>query len=105
MKVSKLIKMLQKDYKPNDTVAYSLWDKDDVRRVIDSIDDKFKVTDEECYAILEIFLDNQRGDEGLIYDNLYEEVCDFMQGNPRDPIAELMDTAKRTKRRKKEQTA
>jgi hypothetical protein len=91
MKVRELIKILQRDYKPDETVVYSLWSKEDVRGVID---DRFKVTDEECYAILEIFLDRQDCGEGLNWDTLKEAIEDYRHANPQDPIVELMDKVK-----------
>ena len=74
-KISELIDNLQKNYKPDDTIAYSLWSKDDVNSCIEEkneweVDEDEKIrplSDEEIEWVLEAFHGNQDSEYGLTW--------------------------------------
>lgn len=47
MKISKIIKDLNANYKKSDTLIFGYWDKEFVQGVADDIDKDYKVTDED----------------------------------------------------------
>ena len=62
-KVSEVIEMLQQHYNPDDTVAYALWEIDDVKQV--AKESGQAVTDKEAANILEIAHQSQDAGSGI----------------------------------------
>lgn len=72
MKVSELIEILQRDYRPDESVAYSLWTAEDVRSVLAEIG---KPLDEATIGrILEELHDSQDASIGMNWQVL-EQMC------------------------------
>ena len=65
-KVSEVIDMLQQHYNPDDTVAYALWEIDDVKQV--AKESGQAVSDEEATTVLEIAHQSQDANGGINWD-------------------------------------
>jgi len=68
MYVKDLIKHLQKDYKPDDVIAYDIWTMDDV--LIASKDIDIDLTDEEMIKVLNRANHNKDAQIGINWDVL-----------------------------------
>lgn len=75
MTVGELISHLQRSYKPDEPIAFSLWVSEDVQSLAeDSGDASRRLTDKEVGAILAEFHHRQDADIGLNWQTLTQAV-------------------------------
>lgn len=67
-KVSDVIKRLQTEYKPDDIIFETIWSKEDVHQLDDSL------TDEQVNRVLEIIEDSEDSTMGVTWDTIEDSI-------------------------------
>ena len=79
--VKDLIEHLQKDFKPDDFVAYSLWNIDDVEEIYKESGSKKKLTEEQKIDVLEKTQHYFDAGIGINWDVIRFHLDDVLAGN------------------------